>query len=75
MEKHSLIHDFPEQKQKIHDLKLGNPHFRNLFEEYHAVDHEIHRIESGAEKTVDKVLNDLRLKRVHLKDQLVSFWK
>lgn len=72
MEKHDLLHEFPNQKDKIHNLKVSNHHFRNLFDEYHKVDHEIHRIESGAEKTTDEVLNELRLKRVHLKDQLAA---
>ncbi len=75
MEKHDLVHEFPEQKEKIHELKTHNHHFRKLFDEYHEVNNEIHRIESGAEETTDKVLNDLRLKRVHLKDQLYTLLK
>jgi uncharacterized protein YdcH (DUF465 family) len=73
MEKHDLVHEFPQQKEKIHSLKLSNHHFRNLFDEYHKVDHDIHRIETGAEQTTDQVLNELRLKRVKLKDELVTF--
>ena len=70
MEKHDLIHEFPELKDKIHELKVSNHHFRRLFDEYHEVDHEIHRIESGAENTSDEILNELRKKRLHLKDEL-----
>lgn len=72
MEKHDLLHEFPDQKDKIHNLKVSNHHFRSLFDEYHKIDHEIHRIESGAEATTDAVLNELRLKRVQLKDQLAA---
>jgi uncharacterized protein len=75
MEKHDLIHEFPEQKEKIHELKTHNHHFRKLFDEYHTVNNDIHRIETGAEETTDQVLNDLRLKRVHLKDQLYQILK
>ncbi|HET7819000.1 MAG TPA: DUF465 domain-containing protein [Bacteroidia bacterium] len=72
MEKHDLIHEFPDKKEKIHSLKISNNHFRSLFDEYHEVDHEIHRIEAGAEVTTDEVLNDLRLRRVQLKDKLAA---
>lgn len=72
MEKHDLKHEFPQYKEKIHDLKVNNTHFRKLFDEYHELDHDIHRIETGAEVTKDEVLNQLRTKRVHLKDEIVS---
>jgi hypothetical protein len=70
MKRHNLIDEFPEHKDKIHDLKMNDHHFKKLFDEYDSVDAEIHRIESGAEATTDEVLNDLRKKRVHLKDEL-----
>lgn len=70
MEKHDLHHEFPEYSEKIHDLKTSNHHFRKLFDEYHEVNNEVHRIEQGAEATTDEVLNGLRLKRVQLKDTL-----
>jgi len=75
MKKHDLLHEFPEHKEKIHDLKLNNAHFRKLFDDYDVVEHDIHRIETGAEATKDEVLNDLRKTRVHLKDQLYTFLK
>ncbi len=70
MEKHDLNHEFPELVNKIHEFKLSNNHFRKLFDEYHVVNNDIHRIETGAEVTKDEVLNELRIKRVHLKDEL-----
>lgn len=70
MQKHDLLHEFPQYKEKIHDLKVSDNHFRKLFEEYHNVDHEIHKYESGAETTTDDHLNELRMERVHLKDEL-----
>lgn len=72
MQKHDLLHEFPEHREKIHELKTTNNHFRKLFDEYHELDHEIHRIEQGTESTTDEVLNGLRKKRVHLKDELYS---
>jgi uncharacterized protein YdcH (DUF465 family) len=76
MEKHhDLIHEFPEYKEKIHDLKVNNTHFKGLFDEYHELDHEIHRIETDTQPASDEVLNDLRKKRVHLKDSLYNLLK
>lgn len=70
MEKHDLVHEFPELRDKIHELKTTNAHFRKVFDEYHETDHAIHRIESGAEVSTDECLTELRMKRVHLKDEL-----
>ena len=75
MEKHDLLHEFPQHKEKIHNLKVNDHHFRKLFDQYDAVNNDIHRIETGAEATTDEVLTDLRLKRVHLKDQLFEYLK
>lgn len=70
MEKHDLHSEFPELEQKIHELKISNNHFRKLFESYHEVNNNIHRIETGAENTSDEVLNRLRIERVSLKVEL-----
>jgi uncharacterized protein YdcH (DUF465 family) len=72
MNKHDLKHEFPEMEEKIHFLKVSNTHFRKLFDEYHEVNKEIHRIETGAEATMDEVLTGLRLERLHLKDELYA---
>ncbi len=69
---HDLVHEFPEHREKIHDLKVNNHHFKKLFDEYHDLDHQVHSIESGATATTDEHLNELRLKRVHLKDELYT---
>lgn len=70
--KHDLVHEFPEFKQKIHDLKLANSHFARLFTEYHNKDHEVHRIETGAEAASDDHLENCKKERLHLKDQLFA---
>jgi uncharacterized protein YdcH (DUF465 family) len=72
MDKHDLHHEFPEHHQKIHDLKIGNTHFKKLFDDYHKVNNEIYRIETGVEATSDEVLNDFRMNRVFLKDEIYA---
>lgn len=75
MEKHSIVKEFPEYQDKIHELKVSDNHFKKLFDEYHEVDHSIHSIESGATPTTDEHLNELRVKRVHLKDTIYNYIK
>lgn len=71
-EKHDLIHEFPEYKDKIHELKTNNSHFATLFDQYHEVEHEVRRIEENIETTSDEYLEEQKKKRLHLKDQLFA---
>ncbi|MCB1977311.1 MAG: DUF465 domain-containing protein, partial [Nitrosomonas sp.] len=57
---------------RIHALKTGNAHFARLFDEYHDVNREVRRIEEGVENTSDAYLEDLKKKRLMLKDQLLD---
>ena len=75
MEKHNLHNDFHEWNEKIHSLKVSDNHFRKLFDQYHEINNTIYNIETGAEVVTDEVLNDYRLKRVYLKDQLYELLK
>ncbi len=70
MEKHDLIHEFPEHREKILALQKQRNRFKKMAEEYLQADTCIHRIEEGIEPTTDEHLNELRMKRVHLKDNL-----
>ena len=74
-EKHDLVHEFPEYREVIHKLKTGNPHFARLFDEYHELDHEIHRIETDIETTSDDYLEEKKKQRLNLKDELFQMIK
>ena len=74
MENHDLHHEFAEYDTLIHELKISDNHFRKLFDEYHKVNKDIHRLESN-EVYTDSELNELRSKRLHLKDNLYSILK
>jgi len=69
-EKHDLVHELPEYRDTIHNLKMTNQHFARLFDEYHEIDHEIHRIETGVETTSDEYLDNKKKQRLNLKDKL-----
>lgn len=75
LEKHDLVHELPEFRDQIHDLKMNNAHFAKLFDEYHEIDHEVHRIETGAETPTDEYLESRKKIRLNLKDQLFDMLK
>jgi uncharacterized protein YdcH (DUF465 family) len=70
LEHHPLLREFPEFQQQIHEMKVSNPEFRQLFDEYHEVDQEIFRHEQDIEPISDEYLEPLKMRRVHLKDRL-----
>ena len=70
--KHDLVSELPEYREQIHELKMSNRHFARLFEQYHEVDHEVHRIEEGVENTADDYLEERKKTRLKLKDELVA---
>jgi len=71
-EKHDLIHELPEHKERIHDLKMSNKHFARQFDKYHEIDHEVIRVEEGIEITSEDYLDTLKKKRLALKDELFA---
>ncbi|MCF6203259.1 MAG: DUF465 domain-containing protein [Methylococcaceae bacterium] len=71
-EKHDLVHELPEHRDAIHDLKISSRHFARLFDEYHKTDDEIHHIETGIKTTSDDYLDSKKKQRLHLKDELLK---
>lgn len=69
---HELADEFPEAAAQLHALKTSNPHFTRLFEEYHEVNRQIHRIETGVEPASEEVEYVLRRKRMMLKDEIYA---
>jgi len=69
---HELHEEFPDAGDALHKLKVSNAHFAKLAEEYHEVNREIHRIEAEIEPASDEVTEDLKKKRLHLKDQIAA---
>ena len=71
-EKHDLVHELPEFKEAIHELKMNDAHFARLFKEYHELDHEVLRIEENVETTSDDFLESRKKERLNLKDNLLK---
>ncbi len=79
MLKHDLHHDFPDHEVKIHNLRASNHDFLKVSDAYLEVDREIEKIEKELDHAKglveDQHLNELRMRRVHLKDQIAVFLK
>ena len=69
---HELAAEFPELKERIHDLKISDGHFSRLFDEYHVVNREVHRAEAAGLNITDEHYEELKRKRMVLKDELYS---
>ncbi len=70
---HELHEEFPEHVEAIKALKASNNHFHRLTEEYHELNRAIHRMETNVEPVDDATLEDLKKKRLHLKDEIAGF--
>jgi hypothetical protein len=75
MDRHDLLHEFPEHQDKIHQLKIEDAYFRKLFDEYDALEHQVYRIKMGIEIATDDMLKELKARLLHLKDDLYSHIK
>lgn len=69
---HELHEEFPEAGEALHRLKLENAHFAKLADEYHQVNREIHRIETDVEPASDQRAEELRKRRLGLKDEIAK---
>lgn len=69
---HELAEEFPEAADTIHRLKMDSAHFARLADQYHAVNREIHRIESEVEAASDERTEDLKKERLLLKDEIAE---
>lgn len=73
MEKHNLLHEFPEYQEKIAYLKQHDAHFKLLVDDYHQTEQHVHKINSGVEVVIDEFAHELKAKLLHLKDAIYTY--
>lgn len=71
-ESHDLFHEFPEYRQRIAELKTDDVNFAMLYDQYHAVNDEVERIELQIETPSDGYTETLKKQRLHLKDEIYA---
>jgi uncharacterized protein len=69
---HELHDEFPEYAAKIRHLRETDGHFYRLSNEYHEVNRAIHRAETDVEPADDFHVEDMRKKRMQLKDEIYA---
>ncbi len=69
---HELSDEFPEHADVIHTLKTNDSHFARLADAYHAVNREIHRAETRVDAISEEHEEELRKKRLRLKDEIAG---
>ena len=69
---HELAEDFPNDVDKIHELKTGNPHFAKLMDDYHELNRAVHRAETGVEPCDSLAETQMRKERMRLKDEIAG---
>ncbi len=67
---HELHEEFPAEAEKIHALKVSNTHFARLADEYHEINRQVHRAETGVEPVDQFAEVEMRKKRAALKDEI-----
>lgn len=70
VEHHDLIHEFPELKERIHELKVSDAHFRRLFDEYHELTREVEKMEDEVTPVASNIEEAAKVRRLRLKDEL-----
>jgi hypothetical protein len=67
---HALAEEFAGKGETIHQLKTGNPHFRNLMVHNHELWTEIQNIQTGVAPAEDAALHELEKKRLKVLDEI-----
>lgn len=69
---HGLHEEFPTAASAISRLRIGDAHFARLADHYEHLNREIHRIEAEVEPASDESLEELKKKRLKLKDEIAA---
>ena len=74
-ESHDLLHEFPELADKIGQLKTNDSKFSELMQQYDILDGRIRELEGLGQPVADETMEDLKKKRLALKDELYTLLK
>ena len=69
---HGLHDEFPQAAPAISRLRIGDAHFARLADSYEHLNREIHRIEAEVEPASDDTLEQLKKRRLKLKDEIAA---
>ena len=61
-----MLHEY---KEEIHELKMNNAHFANIFEKHNDIDKKVEHAEMGDTPMADVELENLKKEKLLLKDE------
>ena len=67
-----LLEDFPDKRDRIHQLKTSDNRFARLYEEYNELNRTIHRVETRVEPQTDEAEEELKRRRLQIKDEIMA---
>ena len=67
-----LLEDFPDKRDRIHQLKTSDNRFARLFDEYNELNRTIHRVETRVEPQTDEAEEALKRRRLQIKDEIMA---
>jgi uncharacterized protein YdcH (DUF465 family) len=67
-----LLEDFPDKADRIRQLKTDNNCFARLYDEYNELNRTIHRIETRVEPKPEEVEEELKRRRLQIKDEIMA---
>lgn len=67
---HAIHEEFPNDAERIHQLKVSDNHFARLLEEYDSVNDQVAGAESRQTPMSDEAEAELRKQRARLKDEI-----
>lgn len=70
IKQHDLIHEFPEYKERIHELKMNDSHFHNLFNQYDDLTTKVEALENQDVPVTDEHIEGLKKERLAIKDKI-----
>ena len=69
---HTLAEEFPGQTEAIHKLKVSDPRFAKLLEDYDEVNDAVHLAETRVKPVDEATETELRKQRLHIKDAIAK---
>lgn len=67
---HDLHAEFPANSEILHSLKLTDPHYAKVADDYHTLNKDIQRIESGIEASSDDRIEEYKKRRLAMLDEV-----
>ncbi|MCA8880164.1 MAG: DUF465 domain-containing protein [Rhodobacteraceae bacterium] len=67
---HELSEEFPNEADRLHELRQSDSRAARLMDEYHEVNRALHRAESNVEPVAEAEEQRLRRVRMSLKDEI-----